>query len=234
MRYACCVRCIRRSVLRRESCRRMGIDRRYRLYVFDLDGTVADTHEDLARAFAAAMEEAGYPAPSKAQVTAAIGGGAMKALERLTGLKGGAAEPLIVRFLEIYDDVCTEHTALYPGVRELLTRLAAQGAVLALVTMKARIPTLRILSSLNLDVFDEVIAFEDVERRKPDPDSLLKLMEKYGVLPTDTLMVGDAHTDIQYATAAGADACAMLKGYGKPEMLLAEKPKYAIDSLLEF
>ena len=53
--------------MRRESCRRMGIDRSYRLYVFDLDGTIADTHEDLSRAFAAAMEEAGYPAPSKAQ-----------------------------------------------------------------------------------------------------------------------------------------------------------------------
>ena len=95
----------------------------------------------------------------------------MKALERLTGLKGAAAEPLIVRFLEIYDDICTEHTVLYPGVRELLARLAAQGAVLALVTMKARIPTHRILSALNFEVFDEVIAFEDVDRRKPDPDS---------------------------------------------------------------
>ena len=63
---------------------------------------------------------------------------------------------------------------------------------------------------------------------------LLKLMDKYGVLPEDTLMVGDAHTDIQYAAAAGADACALLKGYGKPEMLLAKKPKYAIESFLEF
>jgi phosphoglycolate phosphatase len=212
----------------------MGIDRRYRLYVFDLDGTVADTREDLGRAFTSAMEEAGYPAPNMEQVTAAVGGGARKALERLTGLKDGAAEPLIARFLEIYVEICTEHTTPYPGVRELLARLAAQGAVLALVTMKAKVPTHKILSALGLDVFDEVIAFEDVERRKPDPDSLLKLMDKYGVSPSDTLMVGDAATDMQYAAAAGADACAMLRGYGNPDALLAEKPKYALNSFLEF
>jgi phosphoglycolate phosphatase len=119
-------------------------------------------------------------------------------------------------------------------VRELLARLAAQGAVLALVTMKAKVPTHKILSALGLDVFDEVIAFEDVERRKPDPDSLLKLMDKYGVSPSDTLMVGDAATDMQYAAAAGADACATLRGYGNPDALLAEKPKYALNSFLEF
>jgi len=212
----------------------MGIDRSYRLYVFDLDGTVADTREDLGRAFAAAMQEAGYPLPDMAQVTAAIGGGAMKALERLTGLTGEAAQSLLARFLEIYNGICTEHTAPYPGVRELLARLAAQGAVLALVTMKAKAPTHQILSALTLDVFDEVIAFEDVERRKPDPESLFMLMEKFGIRPEDTLMVGDAVTDMQYAAAAGADACAMLMGYGSPEALLAEKPKYALQSFLEF
>ena len=212
----------------------MSIDKRYRLYVFDLDGTVADTREDIAFAFSEALEEAGCPKPDIAQVTAAIGGGAKKALLRLTGLEDEAAEPLLVRFLKIYDGICTDHVAAYPGVPALLARLAAQGAVLALVTMKAREPTHKILAALGLNVFDEVIAYEDVERRKPDPESLLKLMEKYGIKPEDTLMVGDAPTDIRYAAAAGADACAMLKGYGDPSALLAEKPVYALDSLSQF
>jgi len=212
----------------------MGIGRSYRLYVFDLDGTLAETRADLGRAFAAAMEEAGYPAPSMEQVTAAVGGGVIKALNRLTGLDEQTAQPMIARFMGIYIDICADHTELYPGARELLTRLAAQGAVLALVTMKPKIPTHKILSALNLTVFDEVIAFEDVEKRKPDPDSLMKLMDKYGIRPEDTLMVGDAATDMQYAAAVGADACAMLKGYGQPEALLEEKPKYAIESFLEF
>jgi phosphoglycolate phosphatase len=213
----------------------MGIDKSYRLYVFDLDGTVADTREDLARAFTAALEEAGYPRPDMVQVTAAIGGGAEKGLFRLTGAQGEAAEPLLESFLEKYGGLCTDHTAAYPGVCELLERLAAQGAVLALVTMKAKAPTHKILAALGLDaLFDDVIAFEDVLKRKPDPESLLMLMEKYGVSPQDTLMVGDAATDIQYAAAAGADACAMLEGYGDAEALLAEKPKYALRSLTEF
>ena len=167
-------------------------------------------------------------------MTAAVGGGAGKAIITLTGLEGEAAKPLLARFLAIYGEVCAEHVAAYPGAEELLARLAGQGAVLALVTMKAKEPTHKILATLELHVFDEVIAFEDVERRKPDPESLLKLMEKYGVLPKDTLMVGDAVTDIQYGAAAGADTCAMLKGYVDADALLAEKPTYAIESLTEF
>ena len=83
-------------------------------------------------------------------------------------------------------------------------------------------------------MFDEVIAYEDAQRRKPDPETLLMLMEKFGVRPEDALMVGDATTDIRYAAAAGVDACAMLNGYGTPADLLAERPKYALHSFKEF
>jgi phosphoglycolate phosphatase len=112
--------------------------------------------------------------------------------------------------------------------------LAAQGAVLALVTMKAKAPTHKILGVLGLNVFDEVIAYEDVERRKPDPESLIALMDKYGVLPEDTLMVGDTVTDMRYAAAAGVDTCAMLQGYGVAEEVLAEHPRYALQGFKEF
>lgn len=213
----------------------MGIDKRYRLYVFDLDGTIADTREDLARAFSAAIEEAGYPKPSLAQVTAAVGGGAEKALQLLTGLEGEAVKPLLSRFFTIYGRICADHVTAYPGVPELLARLFAQGALIALVTMKTKEPTRKILSALKIDMlFNDVIAFEDTERRKPDPETLLLLMQKYGVKPEDTLMVGDAATDVRYASAAGADACAMLRGYGEPSALLAAKPKYAINDFSEF
>lgn len=212
----------------------MGIDKRYRLYVFDLDGTVADTREDIARAFAETLEEAGYPRPDLGQVTAAIGGGAKKALQRLTGLEGEEAEPLLEKFLVRYGEVCADRTAPYEGVRELLERLAAQGAVLALVTMKVKKPTHKILDALGLKVFDEVIAYEDAPRRKPDPETLLALMEKYGVQPEDTLMVGDTVTDLRYAAAAGVDACVMLQGYGAAADVLAEHPRYALNSFKEF
>ncbi len=234
MRRACCARCIRRSASRRGSFKRMVVSRRYRLYVFDLDGTIVNTIKDIGEAFAETLVQAGYPRPTMEQVTAAVGGGAKMALKRLTGLDAAQAEPMIAHFLEIYGETCTAHAAPYPGVPELLARLAGEGAVLALVTMKAKVPTHKILRALGLDVFDEVIAYEDAERRKPDPESLLRLMAKYGVSPVDTLMVGDAVTDIQYAEAAGADSCAVLQGYGETAALLAAKPTYALDSLREF
>ncbi len=212
----------------------MGIDKQYRLYVFDLDGTIVDTREDIALAFAQTLEQAGYPRPELSQVTSAIGGGAKKALQRLTGLQDEESEPLLAKFLVKYGEVCAEHAVPYEGARELLECLAAQGAVLALVTMKVKGPTHKILNALGLTMFDEVIAYEDAQRRKPDPETLLMLMEKYGVRPEDALMVGDAATDIRYAAAAGVDACAMLNGYGAAADLLAENPKYTLNSFKEF
>ena len=212
----------------------MGIDKKYRLYVFDLDGTVVDTREDIALAFADTLAEAGYPRPDLSQVTAAIGGGAKKALQRLTGLEGEESEPLLAKFLVKYGECCADHAAPYEGVRELLERLTAQGSVLALVTMKVKEPTHKILSALGLEVFDEVIAYEDAQRRKPDPETLFALMEKFGVKPEDALMVGDTVTDMRYAAAAGVDACAMLQGYGDADDLLAELPRYTLNSFKEF
>ena len=83
-------------------------------------------------------------------------------------------------------------------------------------------------------MFEEVITFDDVEKRKPDPDSLQKMMKKYGVGQKDTLMIGDTVTDMRYAKAAGVDACAMLYGYGSVDEVLAEAPQYALGSFLEF
>lgn len=212
----------------------MGIGKQYRLYVFDLDGTIVDTREDIALAFAETLEQVGYPRPGLGQVTAAIGGGAKKALQRLTGLQDEECEPILAKFLVRYGEICADHAVPYEGVPELLSRLAAQGAVLALVTMKVKEPTHKILNALGLNIFDEVIAYEDTQRRKPDPETLFALMEKYGAKPEDTLMVGDAVTDIRYAAAAGADSCAMLQGYGNAEDLLAERPTYTLQSFKEF
>jgi phosphoglycolate phosphatase len=83
-------------------------------------------------------------------------------------------------------------------------------------------------------MFDEVITFDDVERRKPDPDSLNKIMQKYDIQSNDALMIGDTVTDMRYAKAAGIDACAMLYGYGVTNEVLAENPQYALSSFLEF
>ena len=212
----------------------MSIDKRYKLYVFDLDGTLVDTRVDIARALKKTMKASGFGEPDLEQVVAAIGGGAKNAVCMLTGLVGDDIRPVLDVFKKTYDEMCSDNTCVYEGGETLLNTLKSEGAHLALVTMKLRYATHKILRTHGLDMFDDVIAFDDVEKRKPDPESFLKLLSKYKIAPKDALMIGDTVTDMRYAKAAGVDACAMTYGYGITEDVLDENPKYKLDSLLEF
>ena len=123
----------------------MRIDKTYKLYVFDLDGTLVDTRIDIARALEMALSDAGYDVPNREQVVSVIGGGSANAVRKLTGLDDDALKPLLKEFMAAYDDVCSDNTTVYEGAEDLLARLKAQGAVLTLVTMKSSIPTHKIL-----------------------------------------------------------------------------------------
>ncbi len=207
--------------------------RDYKLYIFDLDGTLVDTKPDIARALQKMLEEAGLPVPNLNEVARAIGGGAKNAVSMLTGLEGDALLPHLALFNEEYERMCADNTCVYEGGEALLLRLKEEGAKLALVTMKYKAPTLKILAAHGLDMFDAVLTFDDVSKRKPDPESLFILCERFGVDTADVLMIGDTVTDIRYAQAAGADCCAVAYGYGETEDVLALKPTYVVESLLD-
>ena len=212
----------------------MGIGKKYKLYVFDLDGTLIDTRVDIARAFQHTLETLGFEKPDMAQVVASIGRGSKNAVRMLTGLEGEDVAPVLQLFVETYDDMCSDNTTIYEGGEMLLRRLKSEGALLALVTMKFGFQARKVLKSHGLDMFDDVIAFDDTERHKPEPDCLLNLLDKYGLKKSDALMVGDMVTDIRFAKAAGVDACAMTHGYGVTEEVLAEMPTYQLNTFLEF
>ena len=212
----------------------MGVEKKYKLYVFDLDGTLVDTRTDMAQAYGSVACDAGRDMPSRQQILSVIGGGSVNAVRKLTGMDGDDLKLYLNKFKTLYDEVCADNTTVYEGAYDLIERLRAQGAVLALVTMKFRAPTHKILKKHGFDMFDEVITFDDVDKRKPDPDSLIRVMDKYNILPSKTLMIGDTVTDMRYAAAAGVDACAMTYGYGVTEEVLAESPRYVLDSFCDF
>ncbi len=207
--------------------------RGYKLYIFDLDGTLVDTKPDIARALQKMLEEAGLPVPNLNEVARAIGGGAKNSVSMLTGFVGDDVLPHLARFSEDYEQMCCDNTCVYEGGEALLRRLKEEGAKLALVTMKYKVPTLKILDAHGLDMFDAVLTFDDLSKRKPDPESLFMLCERFGVDAADVLMIGDTVTDIRYAQAAGADCCAVVYGYGETADLLALKPTYVVESLMD-
>jgi len=212
----------------------MKVDKKYALYVFDFDGTLVDTREDIARGFGQVLEEFGYEKPAYEQCVAAIGGGARRAIMKLTGAAEEDIEAPYARFHALYQQICADNTYIYDGGKELLLRLKAQGAKVAVVTMKYRAATEVIVEKLGIDMLDDLITSDDVDNAKPDPSSMIHLLEKHGLSASDALMVGDTTTDMRFAKNAGVDACAVTYGYGKTEDILAENPQYVVDSLRDF
>ena len=189
-----------------------------RLVVFDLDGTLIDSRQDLADAAnALIVERGGAPLPVDA-VTSMVGEGAALLVRRALTAAGLTPDldTALPRFLELYDERLLANTRLYPGTAEALDALAPR-AVLAVLTNKPQRPTEAILRGLNMDrYFPHVIGGDTPFGRKPDPAGLQHLMSITAASTAETVLVGDSAIDLRTARAAGVGICLVKYGFGFP------------------
>ena len=181
--------------------------------IFDLDGTVADTRADLAESMIRTVGSLGLPEPTPEQVIAAVGWGARNLVARVVGPEHqDRVDEVLTHFRNDYRANLVNHTRLFDGMRPLLVDLSAAGARLSVATNKPVELSRQLLEELSLDLFDDVIGPEDVERPKPAPQMLLELLARTGVQPSEAVMVGDMETDVDCAIAAGVPAILVLWG----------------------
>ncbi len=189
---------------------------------FDLDGTLLDTHEDLAAAVnhALALIER-VPVPPS-EVRKLVGGGARLMLERALTVTGGIPEDEVDRLhrelLGFYEANIAIHTNLFPGGLAMLDGLAARGVKLAVVTNKLEGLAVRLFDELALrDRFFTIIGGDTlgIERRKPKPDMLKEMVNRAGggVRPLRAAYVGDSSFDTGAARAAGLPCVAVSFGF---------------------
>jgi phosphoglycolate phosphatase len=174
--------------------------------VFDLDGTLVDSRQDITTAINRMRAGYGLPPLSLEQVVAMVGEGARVLIERAVGRELPAAEiePALRRYLDYYDEVLLATTRPYPGVPELLAALAAVYPV-ALLSNKGERPSRQILEGLDLaPYFRLVLGGDSLPSRKPDPAGLHLAAERLGVPVADLLLIGDTRIDAQTARAAGS------------------------------
>ncbi len=205
------------------------------LVVFDLDGTLVDSSLDLANAVNAALRRADPKATVLAldTVRSFIGSGARNLVARSLVHAGIALPPdeALPIFLEEYERRLTENTRFYPGVEDVLDRLAAHP--LAVLTNKPGDMSRRILDALGAGKhFFRVYGGGDLPSRKPDPEGLQRLMAEAMATPETTVMVGDSSIDVRTGRAAGARTVGVRYGFD-PESLLAEPPDALFGTLGE-
>lgn len=189
-----------------------------RLIVFDLDGTLIDSRQDLADAAnALIVERGGSPLPVD-MVTRMVGEGAALLVRR--ALTAAEIEPdletALPRFLALYDERLLANTRLYPGTAAALETLARR-AILAILTNKPQRPTETILRGLNVQgYFSHVVGGDTPLGRKPDPAGLRHLIAAAGSSVGDTVLVGDSAIDLWTARAGGVRICLVKYGFGFP------------------
>lgn len=194
-----------------------------RAVLFDLDGTLIDSLDDLTDAVNYMMDSFGRRGFSRAEVRGFIGKGARNLVCRAlvtddpTEIESGLA-----RFLEYNRQHIVDKSRLYPGVRETLEVLAGHGISLAAVSNKNEALSRLVLEALGIDSFFRMICGADTfEEMKPSPLPLLRVLDRLAVSLEDAVMVGDSSNDIQAGIRAGMTTVACSWGYGEPEELLA-------------
>jgi len=204
--------------------------------VFDLDGTLIDSADDLGAAANRLLAAEGRRALTGAEVRRFIGDGSRVFVQRAfaaTGAPPGdsALDALVPRYIAEYESDVAGRTRAYDAAAGTLARLKDAGLRVAVCTNKPQRPAERVLENLGLaDHVDAVAGGDRFRQRKPDPRHLLATLELIGVAAADAVMVGDNEHDM--AVARGAGTGAVLVTYGYARTPLAEIDADArIDSL---
>lgn len=184
-----------------------------KLIIFDLDGTLVDTAQDITNALNHAVEPFGIPPLSIGETTALVGEGITRLMEKVLGDRYGALGAEVQgRFIEHYTGHLTEYSAPYPNVRETLERL--EGLKKAVISNKRENLSRRLLEALDLDRhFALVVGSDTVSERKPSALPILHVLSALGAGPGESIMVGDSNYDIEAGKRAGLKTVAVTYGY---------------------
>jgi phosphoglycolate phosphatase len=186
--------------------------------IFDLDGTLVDTLSDLQAAVNAMLAERGQLPLPPDEVAAMVGDGTTMLVERALAARGLGDAPLapaLDRFLALYGAAPTRSSRPFPGVPEVLARLAAEGMRLAVCTNKPSHLTASVLRDLWLDgFFAAVLGGDSLPERKPHPAPLRAILARLDGETGAAAMVGDHRNDMLAAEAAGIPAVFARYGYG--------------------
>lgn len=190
---------------------------RFRLIVFDLDGTLVDSSTDLANATNALIEELGGSPLADERIVEMVGEGASVLVRRaLAAASLNPATPgALDRFLSLYDERLLDHTRPYDGIIDSLQWIDAAGIAMAVLTNKPGAAAVRVLEGLDLRrYFHDVVGGDSPFGRKPDPAGLLHLVAAEAAPLEKTLLVGDSPIDLQTARRSNARVCLARYGFG--------------------
>lgn len=204
---------------------------RFPVYLFDLDGTLLDSAEDICGAVQQVLAGEGREAPSFEFLKGYIGRHLIDLfLDLFPDYTPEQVDALIQRYRMLYLARGHKLTRMYPGVIEALAALDGRKSI---ATTKGTPTTRAILEQFGLASYFNHVQGTDGFPCKPAPDVILNALAALGASPRECLMVGDSAADMEAGRLAGVKTCAVRYGYGKPSDLARFEPDYWVDDLRE-
>lgn len=193
----------------------------YKLAVFDMDGTILDTLEDLKDSTNFALEKCGYPTRSYDEVRRFVGNGIRKLIERAVpeGLTVEQIDRVHEVFTEHYKVHCADKTKAYDGIKPLLEKLRASGVKTAVVSNKADYGVQELCKEYFDGLFDYAVGEREGIRRKPAPDAVNEALRVLGIDKSEAVYIGDSDVDFETAKNAELPCISVLWGFRDEEFL---------------
>ncbi len=207
-----------------------------KLLIFDLDGTLVDTLDDLANAVNYALEKFSFPLRNREETRKAIGNGTIKLIERSAPI--GTSEDILKKlhstFKQYYLENLNKNTHPYNGITSLLISLKTKGYKLAVVSNKDHDATLKIINGIFPNIFDAVQGSYHDHPKKPDP-YLINIVKKNLHFENDKITyIGDTNVDEESALNSKIDYILVSYGYRtKNELLSLVKTRKIVDTIKE-
>lgn len=207
---------------------------RYKTVIFDMDGTILDTLEDLTDAVNFTMKNFHMPTYSIDDIRSFLGNGIRVLLEKT--VPGGSSnekfDEALTYFKEYYGIHCNDKTKAYPGIKELMHKLKAHGIKIAIVSNKVHSAVCDLSEKYFDGLSDISLGEQSKMAKKPAPDMVFEAMRLLGASKETTVYIGDSEVDFATAKNSGLDCISVLWGFRtKTELLaagatvFAEKPE---------
>ena len=213
-----------------------------KLVIFDLDGTLCDTLDDLTYYVNVACRKFGYPEIDRSIARKHVCRGSLEFFRLCLGEQKN--NPKVEEYHEYYSDQYrlsgSPRTKLYDGMEQALLRLKANGYKFAILTNKTQVQTDVIYDRYIKHIgFDKVVGLRDGVVAKPDPTEILNLIKEFGTDKEHTYFIGDGDTDVLASLNAGVNLIAVTYGYRDKDLLeqlgakvFADNPKEIADIIL--
>ena len=206
-----------------------------KLIILDFDGTLADTRGLIVQTMQQTIASLGLEPRTDEQCASMIGLPLKQAFTDLIPMTDAMGEHCVDTYRQIFNENNAAYTIpAFPNVLETLRLLSQKGYTLTIASSRSHRSLIEFVVNMDLqEVLSYVLGADDVTQAKPNPEPVLKTLEKYGCTPDEALVVGDTWYDIEMGRRAGVRTCGVTYGNGTREELLNAGADFLIDDFEE-